>query len=528
MIYRVRRRICCTALALATLSVSSVAAESDPGLTQRLDSVATANLAQDRAVGAVVAVVEGSDTLFFRAYGKADVEADVPMPTDAIFGIGSITKQFTAAAILQLRDAGKLSLEDDLGEWLPEFDTRGHEVPLRRLLDHTSGVHDLSETGRFGELVRNASIPRDSILALIGRGPFQFPPGAAQIYNNSAYWLLHLVIEKASGMSYQRFIESRIFEPLRMEDSGFCLSEEDVPGRAQGYHVRNGNVRRTPVNVSTWYLGSGALCSTAGDLVTWLKALHGGAVLSPSSYAEMISPGTLRDGTRTRYGMGLEVGADVRGLEFIGHSGEILGYGARANWYPDARMAVVVLINNSGDVSATAMAQDLAAEVLPATPRDPKPFGGDATPLVGTYRGIARGGDLVVRVTRRGREIAASVGGGPARPLSWVEGRTFQRGHALLTFASADGTSGPATELGYDAGSGYYVLDRLTGRAAVLAQTRLLMQRHWLPIMLGLGSLVLLTVIALVRRSRGGSTPAAATPVPPAAEESRGCGGDGR
>ena len=456
----VRLRPSLAAMVVMSIGVSTPAAQSGPTLAQRFDSIASANLAQDRAVGAVVAVVRGNDTLFVKGYGKADVESDVPMPTDAMFGIGSITKQFTAAAILQLRDQGKLSLDDDITQWLPDFDTRGNRVPLRRLLDHTSGITDVTTTPEFRTLVRNAAFPRDSMYALIKRHPFQFPTGTAQVYNNSAFWLLHLVIEKASGTTYQRYIESKLFEPLGMKGSMFCFGSENVPRRARGYGVRNGRARRAPPNVPTWYLGSGVLCSTAGDLVTWLTALHGGRVLSPASYAEMIRPATLGDGTPTRYSMGLEVRKDARGLDFIGHSGEIAGYAARANWYPGARMAVVVLMNNSGDASPSAMAEELAAEVLPVPRRAPTPFTGDAAPLVGTYKGPARGGDMVVAVTQTPRGIACSVNGAPARPLPWVEGLTFQDGTALLTFRRANGSGGPATVLRYDAGSGYYVLQR--------------------------------------------------------------------
>lgn len=501
---RIGYRALLGALALSVAGASTLAAQSNDALRQRLDSIATANLERDRAVGAVVAVVAGDDTLFFRGYGKMDVESDVPMTTGVIFGIGSITKQFTAAAILQLRDAGTLDLDDDLTQWLPDFDTRGQAVPLRRLLDHTSGIGDFTETWKFRDLVWSSSFPPDSVYALIEGQPFQFPPGAAQVYNNSGYWLLHLVIERASGMSYRRYLESRLFQPLGMTDSGFCLSPEHYPRRAQGYHIRNGRVRRAPLNVSTWYLGSGVLCSTAGDLVTWLKALHGGAVLSPASYAAMVEPATLSDGTRTRYGMGLQVAADTRGLEFIGHSGEIPGYGGRANWYPEADMAVVVLINNSGDVSATAMAQDLAAEVLPVARPVRRPFGGDATPLVGTYQGPARGGDMIVTVTRNPPEVAVSVEGGPARRLSWVDGLTFRQSSALLTFHRGRGTSAPATELRLDTGSGYYILERLEPAQAVLARTRVLIERHWLVVLLGLGGVALLGVLIVFRWSRAG------------------------
>ena len=267
------------ALALTTLAAADAAAQTGRTLAQRLDSLAGAGVLEKRAVGTVAAVVKGTDTLLFKGYGMANVEWDVPMPADAMFEIGSVAKQFTAAAILQLRDAGKLSLDDEITKWLPDFDTRGNKVTVRRLLDHTSGIMGLTEMPEFALLAWNPRFPRDSAYALIKRYPFQFPTGTAQMYNNSAFWLAGLIVEKASGMTYEDYVEQRIFAPLGMTRSMYCNSAEHVPRRANGYGVQKGVIRRAPTNVHTWPFAAGSICSTAGDLVTWVKALHGGKVL---------------------------------------------------------------------------------------------------------------------------------------------------------------------------------------------------------------------------------------------------------
>jgi CubicO group peptidase (beta-lactamase class C family) len=205
------------------------------------------------------------------------------MPLDALFELGSVAKQFTAVALLQLRDQGKLSLDDEITKWLPDFDTRGNRVTVRRLLDHTSGIVGLTEMPEFGLLAWNPRFPRDSAYALIKRYPFQFPTGTAQMYNNSAFWLAGLIVEKASGMTYEDYVEQRIFAPLGMTRSMYCNSSENVPRRAHGSMVySNGVIRRGPTNAHTWMpFAAGSLCSTVGDLVTWVRALHGGKVLSP-------------------------------------------------------------------------------------------------------------------------------------------------------------------------------------------------------------------------------------------------------
>jgi CubicO group peptidase (beta-lactamase class C family) len=431
-------------------------------LVTRLDSLAGSGVLENRAVGTAAAVVRGNDTLLLKGYGKADVEWNVPMPADAIFEIGSITKQFTAVALLQLRDEGKLSLDDAITKWLPDFDTRGNKVTLSRLLDHTSGMKGLTEMPEFGILSSNPRFPRDSAYALIKKYPFEFTTGDAQVYNNSAFWLLGLVVEKASGGTYEDYVEKKIFAPLGMNRSMYCNSNENVERRAHGYQVQNNMVRRAATNVHTWPFAAGSLCSTAGDLVTWLKALHGGKVLSPKSYAELITPAKLNDGTALKYGMGLAVWKDSRGLNVIGHGGGIGGFTSEASWYPDAQAAVVVLMNCNCAIDPGAVGGELAAELLPWTRQTtaPKAFTGDAAALVGRYKGPSRGREMTIEVTQGAEGLMASANGSPARPLAWEEAWTFRQGNSSLTFRRT-GNSGPATELRFHGGpSAYLVLKR--------------------------------------------------------------------
>jgi CubicO group peptidase (beta-lactamase class C family) len=460
MLKPVTMRASLTALILLATSLRAAAAQPNrDALVKKLDSLAGSGVLENRAAGIAAAVVRGNDTLLLKGYGKADVEWNIAMPADAVFEIGSVTKQFTAVALLQLRDEGKLSLDDDITKWLPDFDSRGNKLTLRRLLDHTSGIKGITEMPEFGNLSMNNRFPRDSAYALIKRYPFEFATGEAQIYNNSAFWLLGLVVEKASGMTYEDYVEKKLFEPLGMKRSMYCNSAENIERRAHGYQVQNGVIRRAPMNVHTWPFSAGSLCSTAGDLVIWLKALHGGKVLSAKSYAEMMTPSKLNDGTPLRYGMGIAVGKDIRSLNFIGHGGGIAGFTSEATWYPDAQVAIVVLMNSNGNIDPGAVAGELAAELLPWTRPTIKQFSGDATPLIGRYKGPSRGREMVVEVTQAAQGIAVSVNGAQARPLPWVDTWTFRQGNTFLTFRRA-GDSGPATELRFDAGGGYYILKR--------------------------------------------------------------------
>jgi len=181
-------------------------------LVARLDSLAAAPVQERRAAGISVAVVRGRDTLLLKGYGQANIELGVPMPVAAVHEIGSVTKQFTAAAILQLRDEGRLSLDDDITKYFPDYPTHGHSIPVRRLLDHTSGIRGITEIPGFGAL-QQSGLARDSAIALFAREAFDFTPGEAMIYNNSAFLLLGHIIERASEMSYERYVEEKIFAP---------------------------------------------------------------------------------------------------------------------------------------------------------------------------------------------------------------------------------------------------------------------------------------------------------------------------
>lgn len=446
-------------IALIFIGAFAATGQPDAAVVKRLDSIAGADVRENRAVGIVAAVVKGKDTLLLEAYGKSDVEGDVPMTVDTIIPIGSTTKQFTAVAIVQLRDQGKLSLDDDITKWLPDFETRGNKVRLRHLLGHTSGIANLDQMRELREmrLMRNPKVTLDDVYKVINRHPFQFPTGTMERYSNTNFWLLGLVIEKASGMSYEDYVERKIFEPLGMTRSMYCNNSENVPRRAYGYGMRSGSPRRGPQIVHTGTYAAGALCSTAKDMITWLQALHGGKVLPPRSYAEMIAPSKLNDGTPLRYSLGTVVAEDRRGFRYIGHDGGGFGFSSQVRWYRDGQLTVVVLTNSEPD-NITAVTEDLAAAVLPP-PRPAGPFKGDASQLTGTYKGPGRGAGMVIDVTQTPEGVAFSFDGAAAELLPWVEGWTFRRGGALLMFRRS-GSSGPATELRFDTVGDHFILKR--------------------------------------------------------------------
>lgn len=430
-------------------------------LATLVDSIAAAAIDSGDAAGMSVGVLRGTDTLLIRAYGSADLELGVPTPEDAVYEIGSVTKQFTAAALLLLAEEGRLSLDDDLSTWMPEFPLGGRTLPLRRLLDHTSGIRGYTEMPVFGSLAVQ-HLPRDSLVALVAAEPFDFEPGEALIYNNSAYFLLGLIIEKASGMSYEEFVESRVFEPAGMERSRYCHKDELIPDRAEGYQVGPDGLRPADYLDHTWPYAAGSLCSTVRDLLRWNQALHGdgegGDLLSPDSYREMVTPGTLVDGTRLRYAAGLSV-TDRDGQTRISHGGGIFGYLSELRYVPEEDLSIVVLVNTAGPTSPSAIASAIEDAVLgPEAPLVPRAFSGSLTPFVGTYRGRARGRRMNAVVSAADGELRIKTGTGDPEPVRWLGGTTFANGATRFTFVRGDDG---VDVLQVDQVAGLYVLHRV-------------------------------------------------------------------
>jgi D-alanyl-D-alanine carboxypeptidase len=457
-----------TAAFIVAIGSVSASAQGSAALIQRLDSIAGAEVRANRSVGIVAAAFKGKDKLLLEAYGKADIEGNAPMTVGTMVPIGSATKQFTAVAILQLHDQGKLSVDDEVTKWLPELNMAGNKVTLRHLLAHTAGIVDLAEMSelRAAQLIRNSAVTRDSVYKVVSRYPPAFPAGTMEIYSNAGFWLLGRVIEKASGMTYEEYIAKRIFAPLGMSRSMYCDNSTQVPNRALGYGIRSGTTGRVPEIVYTGPYAAGAICSTAGDLITWLQALHGGKVLSPKSYAELTAPAKLTDGTALRYGMGTVITEDGHGLRYIGHSGGGFGFSSETRWYPDAKLAVVVLTNSEPD-AITMTADGIAAAVLPP-PRAAGQFTGDPSPLLGKYKGPAHGGDMVVVVTQTPQGVMFSTNGRPAETLPWVERWTFRKRDVLLSFR-AGATPDRADELRYDTGGDHFILKRVSETATTMA-----------------------------------------------------------
>lgn len=312
-------------------------------LTEKIDSLAEATLESGPVAALGIGVKRGDDLLLAKGYGLADVENQVPARAETVFRIGSITKQYTAASIMQLVEAGEIGLEDPITKFFPDYPTQGHEVTVRRLLNHTSGIR--SYTGlEAWRPKRTLDLTDQELVDLFKNEPFDFEPGESYLYNNSAFYLLGMIIEVVSGESYRDYVKAHLFEPLGLSGSMYCDEQPIIPWRAEGYAIEDGNLVNDAYLSMNQPGAAGALCSTVPDLLVWTAALRSNEVVSSESYAQMTTRGTLNDGSDIGYGFGLGVG-EFEGQPTVSHGGGINGFVTMMAHYPDSDLDIVVLSN---------------------------------------------------------------------------------------------------------------------------------------------------------------------------------------
>ena len=411
------------ALLGAALATNVAPAQDTRALVRYVDSVATAAVAEHRTAGVSVAVVKNGRTVLAKGYGFADLENDVPATAETVYRIGSVTKQFTSAATMRLVEQGKVSLDDTLQKFLPNFPTQGNRVTVRHLLNHTSGIKSYTSLGPKWQRVNRLDLAPDSLIALFANEPFDFKPGDKWLYDNSGYFLLGMIIEKVSGKPYGQYLKDELFTPLGLKSTIYCDQAPLIKHRAQGYALRPDStfINAEPLSMTQPY-AAGSLCSTVTDLAAWTLALSSGKVVSPASYKLMTTPGTLNDGKPLTYGFGLGVGT-VGGHRQVAHNGGINGFISELHHYPDDSLVTVVL-TNTGALAAVQLERLIARRALgikdlPAVPIDAPAL----ERLVGEYQL----GDMRVRVFVEGGRLRAQSPGAPAISLKHVGGGRFVR-----------------------------------------------------------------------------------------------------
>lgn len=340
-------------IALLLLSFASAAAQD---LTPKFDEYLSALVDQGRFTGAVLVARDGR-VVFTKGYGFANVEFDAANTPETRFRLGSITKQFTAAAILLLQERGKLSVQDAICKYQENCPAAWSEVTIHHLLSHTGGIPSFTSSPDYLPKMMMPVTTQDMIARFKDK-PLDFKPGEKWSYSNSGYYLLGCVIEKAAGESYESFLQKNVFDPLKMANTGYEHHDTILKKRATGYSLVKGKKVNSAYIDMTQPYAAGALYSTVGDLFLWNEGLYSGKLISAKSLEAMTTP------VRNNYGYGLGVDSKSNRKK-ISHGGGINGFSTYISRYADDKITVVVLGNaDYGAPGPGKISQDLAAILL--------------------------------------------------------------------------------------------------------------------------------------------------------------------
>jgi D-alanyl-D-alanine carboxypeptidase len=322
-----------------------------------IDKVVTDTLARTAAPSASIAVVKDGSIVYEHAYGNARLEPALPATSSMRYSIGSISKQFTAASVLLLAEEGRLSLDDKVVRWLPEL-TRAKDVTIRQLLSMTSGYQDFWPQDYVMPMMLNPVTPPE-IAKGWAQKPLDFEPGTKWQYSNTNYAIAGMIVERAAGMPLMELLQKRVFGPLQMTsvlDTDQAALPVTEPMRYLRYAL--GPPRPAPKEGRGWMFAAGELAMTAHDLAQWDLSMIKQSVLQPASYRELTREVLLSGGVGSHYGLGVSIGV-ADGRRVISHGGEVSGFTATNNVYPDHNAAVVVMTN----LDATGASSDIAGKI---------------------------------------------------------------------------------------------------------------------------------------------------------------------
>lgn len=413
-----------------TLSAVPATAQSLPtpaAVARIADSLGADFVAARRSPSVAIAVIRGRDTIALKAWGMADLENSVPATATSVYRIGSVTKQFTAATVMQLVEQGKVKLDDSIGTHLAGLPAPWRPVKIRQLLNHTSGIPSYTDVGERWRKRWGEEMTPDSLLAFTTADTMWFAPGAQWRYDNTGYILLGMLIEKVTGRKWGTELTERFTRPLGLSDTRDCQAEPIIPRRARGYENEGSDWINTPYLAMSQPFTAGAMCSTVGDLARWNRALHTGQVVSRTSYALMTTPEGAAATNGFPYGFGL--GRDtIGGQPVITHGGGIHGFISGNAWVPGAELSVTVL-TNSGSAPAGDLLKQLVRAALGAPlKKDPVTVAlaaGDRDRYVGVYALQIPNEVRDFTIAVDGDHLTAQLVGQGAIPLVYFGNHTF-------------------------------------------------------------------------------------------------------
>lgn len=311
-------------------------------LESKIDSIVSSNYNQNEP-GISILIAKDGKPIYKKAFGIANMELDIPLKTDNVFQIGSITKQFTAIAILILEEQGKLKLTDDILKYIPDYPTEDNSITIHHLLNHTSGIQNNTPIGKKGAISKT-DMTSTELVDYFKNKPLDFKPGTNFKYSNAGYILLGRIIEIVSKQSYEDFIETTIFKKIGMSSSYYGSNKEVIKNRVSGYQAKQNTFTNADYMSLTLPYAAGSILSTVDDLLKWQNALKSNAFIKYSSLKKAISPTTLKNGKIIPYGYGFRM-ANLKGSPVIAHSGSTKGFTSIAIFLPKENIYIVALSN---------------------------------------------------------------------------------------------------------------------------------------------------------------------------------------
>ncbi|KMQ65642.1 beta-lactamase [Chryseobacterium angstadtii] len=309
---------------------------------KKMDSLIKTEFNDPAGPGGVFMVSHKGKNMYRKAFGKANLELDAAMTPENVFQIGSMTKQFTAVAILMLEQQGKLNVNDPISKYIKDYPS-GDKITIHQLLTHTSGIKDFTKMKTISTIAQKEMKP-EMMVDFFKNEPVDFSPGDKFEYNNSGYVVLGYIIELASGQTYEDFIKKNIFEKAGMSHSYYATDRQIIPKRAYGYHQKeHGFVNKTVISFSVPF-SSGSLMSTADDMLKWQKALNQNTLLNPAETQKAFRKYPLNNGEEFNYGYGWHL-KDINGIPDREHGGSIFGFKSMGVYIPSEDIYVIGLSN---------------------------------------------------------------------------------------------------------------------------------------------------------------------------------------
>jgi len=317
--------------------------QADDRLAKSIDSLVAPQF-QGNQPGVSILIAKKGQVVYQKTFGSASVELDVPLKPELTFDLGSITKQFTAVAILQLVEQGKIALTDSIQRFIKDFPSKGYTITIENLLTHTSGIPDYMQLETGDPYAERKDFTPKAIIDLFKTLPLQFEPGTKFSYSNSGYFLLGYVIAQVSGENYYKYVQDHILTPLGLNHTFLNHPNEIIPNHVNGYKKEGDQYKKADYWSATLPYAAGDLISNTADLFTWHQALYSGKVLKKESLDKAFAPFILKDGTSAGYGYGWYQ-KDFNGVKSIGHGGAITGFLTDETYYPGQDVYVAILCN---------------------------------------------------------------------------------------------------------------------------------------------------------------------------------------